>query len=122
MEDKIKIYNELCNIAFVNIFSLGKENNIIYFKDFNSSNKSHLCLYEMSKAAAAIWEYNIYFENKLFITLKNKLKLKAKKKFIISNDKNEGITCDDFIDNIEIKNNKIGYFSEIYEEFYKTGK
>lgn len=52
IEDKLRIYDEICGAAFVNLFTLSKESETIDFRFFDPTNEEHLFLLGVAKGLA----------------------------------------------------------------------
>lgn len=52
IEDKLRIYDEICGAAFVNLFTLSKESETINFRFFDPTNEEHLFLLGVAKGLA----------------------------------------------------------------------
>lgn len=52
IEDKLRVYDEICGAAFVNIFSLNKESDTIAFSPFDPKNEDHLFFLGVAKGLA----------------------------------------------------------------------
>lgn len=50
--DKLRKYDEICGAAFVNLFTLSKDNETIDFRFFNPTDKEHLFLLGVAKGLA----------------------------------------------------------------------
>lgn len=60
--DKFKKYDEICGIAFVNLFVLSKEGDIIGLAPFNPKNEEHLFLLGVAKGLASVLKKTVYVE------------------------------------------------------------
>ena len=52
--DKQKLFDEICGVAFVNVFSLSKCTDRIVISPFNHKNKEHLFLVNVAKGVGAV--------------------------------------------------------------------
>jgi hypothetical protein len=52
IEDKLRIYDEICGAAFVNLFSFSKESEVIAFSPFDPKNEDHLFFLGVAKGLA----------------------------------------------------------------------
>lgn len=52
IEDKLRIYDEICGAAFVNLFTLSKDSETIAFRFFNPKDEEHLFLLGVAKGLA----------------------------------------------------------------------
>lgn len=50
--EKLRIYDEICGAAFVNLFTLSKDGETIEFRFFDSKNEEHLFLLGVAKGLA----------------------------------------------------------------------
>lgn len=50
--EKLRIYDEICGAAFVNLFTLSKDNETIAFRFFNPKDEEHLFLLGVAKGLA----------------------------------------------------------------------
>ena len=52
IEDKLRVYDEICGAAFVNLFSFSKESEVIAFSPFDPKNEDHLFFLGVAKGLA----------------------------------------------------------------------
>ena len=81
MTEREKLFNELCNILLVNIYSKSKENQRIIFKNFDYDNLNHRLGLVVGLGVNAVFNFPIDIETGFFKFLKIKKDYK-KLKFI----------------------------------------
>lgn len=119
-----KKLDTIIQIAYANIFTLGKGGKKIVFTDFNPKNKSHLGLYFIALGAMNVFGYEIEYDFSFWKYLWFRLKRKEVKKYRMKKNNIFNIyfkSADKFINDIESVN-EIGLFEEIYYTYYERRK
>ena len=112
--DKI-IYTAVCNL-----YTLGKENKTICFKNFSFKDSSHLAMISIANIAHNVFNFSIKLKMSKFRLFFHKLKHHNIKFW--ESSKEDGIDIDDFIFHIEKAYNEPGAFVLIYLYYYYEGK
>lgn len=125
MMTDFKRLDGIINVAYTNIFTLGKTTKKIVFLNFNPKDEGHLALYFIAVGATNIFNIEIRYNFSFWKFLWFKIKHKEVKRY---RGKKDGIynicfkDVDDFIGYIENANNEKGVFKKIYNEYFKRSK
>ena len=118
-------YDALVNVAIINSYSLGKDNNCLLLYNINVKDKRHLAYIHIAGSVKDVFGIDVFVSKgvSIFDYWKICWKCKAKKwlKRIKVNPKTSYTLLDveDFVSHIEKANNKPGVFAEIYREYYE---
>lgn len=116
----------LVNVAFINLFSLGKSNQLLILSNINPKDKRHLACVHIAKLVKDIYGYDFYLPKNKFLTYwKISFKCKSGKWLKPIRKKNIGessikvIDMEDFISYMEKANKYVDGFADVYDEYYK---
>lgn len=123
-----KIYNDICGSAFVNLFTLSKNNQEIILSPFDIKNEEHLFLLCVAKGLGGVVEKDVCVNvsrrhlRKLNKGLKKEAHYRDVKDCDISKaiDPNEVLTF--MRDRAVVASGSKTVFVDIYQAFYKKGK
>ena len=114
--NQLKYYDEVVQVACINLYTLSKDIKKISLSNFNLKDKRHLCLLKISNLFSNLQDIELQL-NKNFIIrfyLNKKFELNIKK----CNNKNK-IDCEEFLSHIENAYKDKEVFEKIYDEYYK---
>lgn len=114
-----KIYNHLLNIAFINLYTLSKDNKKVILTNFSFNNKQHLLLLNIAKNLHNIYGYEIFVDDNFYNFIKYKIKHR-KDTFIHRNKKLIScINVDEFLNHITTAQNiDKNIWIKIYNDFF----
>lgn len=101
------------------IFLSSKEDCSIQLNNFSFKNKGHLAILSISGIAHDIFGFGVEIETGFFSYWFNNFKYKYRKFCKRSKANKKGINVENFIKEIEEKNEKPGIFSAIYNSYYE---
>ena len=119
-QEEYEILDKIVNVAFVNLFTISKNDNTIYFSEFDLNNDKHWALLNIARTYSdIILPCIICLEMPLIPFLKLRFKLKFKK-IRRSLQREPIMSCDHFIENIEKANKDIitDPFLKLTEYYY----
>ena len=118
MEQDYKTLDKIINAAFINLFTLSKKDNIIRFSKVRLKDEKHWALLNIIMLYCDLGEPNlVYLDMPLFSYWKLRRKTKRKNFKLVQGENNGGMTCDEFISNLEEANKQL-----IEEPFLKIAK
>lgn len=127
-EDTLRAYDEICGIAFINIFTLSKDYDKIVLAPFDAKNEEHLFLLYAAKGMAGVVEKDVYVDtNRLRLLGLNKgikkgWRIQKASKEDIAHAINPEEVLDYMREYAESLCGKNFNFGKIYREFYKRKK
>lgn len=112
--------DKVCEVAFINLYSISKNTSEIHLKDFSINDDGHLSLLYIAFLCANNFNFNLSVEMTLWDKLKLRFLKKIKIKFIRTQKEKKVIkNCNEIIEDIEKAQNYPNAFKEIYEAYYK---
>lgn len=118
MEQEYEILDKIINVAFVNLFTISKKDNIIRFSEVKFNDEKHWALLNLIALYSDLGEpISVYLDMPLFSYWKLRRKIKHKNFKRVTGHSNGGMTCDEFISNLEEANKQL-----IEEPFLKIAK
>lgn len=115
--DSQKKYDEFISIALINLFTLGKNNQILNFYNYQKDNDGHLAILHIASIARDVFNFQVKIRTSFFTYIK----LKYKHFSWLRRAKSNEIDIEQFVNFIENANNEKGIFAKIYQEYYKKG-
>lgn len=129
VEKVAQVYDELCNITYVNLYTLSKEKGRIILAPFEYDNKEHLFIAYIAKALGGISEKDVFLQTKRkYLRMIN---ANIKKEYHFQLAKNtmpeDAINPQEVLDFMRPYASQIAHednfdFGKIYEAFYETRK
>lgn len=127
-EELEKKYDEICGVAYVNLFTLSKPYSQINLIPFDAKNKEHLFLAYVAKGLGGIVEKNVYLSTSKFQLWKiNKGMHKNYKFKRIKNTEEGAINPEEVLEFMrpwasQLCQQENFNFGQIYDEFYNKKK
>lgn len=116
----------LVNVAFINFFTLGKDEPHILLNGIDINDKRHLACIHIAKLVSDMYGFNFYTDKNIIDHWKLSRKCKSKKWLKRINRKNMKsinklipVDIEDFVSHIENANDIMDGFAEVYDEYYK---
>lgn len=118
----IKELDNLMNVAFINFYTLGKDNIPICLYNVNVKDSRHLACIHIAKIIKDMYGFEFYLSNNIFNYWYLKWKCKIKKWLGYAKRKNnyKMVDMEDFVSHIEKANNQYGGFAKLYLEYFKV--
>ena len=116
--DSQKKYDKFVNIALTNLFTIGKDNQILNFYNHQKNNDGHLAILHIAGIARDVFNFQVKIRTSFFTYIK----LKYKYFSWLRRAKNNEIDIEQFIQFIENANNEKGIFKKIYQAYYKRNE
>ena len=98
------LLDRIVDVTYVNLYTISKDTNIIRLSKVNIKNDKHWALLNITSQVCTLLERTAYLDMPFFDYWKMQRRLKNKK---LKWHKNNGITCDQFINHIEDANAEI---------------
>ncbi len=112
------IKDEIVYTAYVNLYTLSKNNKAIYLNEFDPTNPSHRALYAIATMVSSNQNFKLYVGCGIFTYMQYKHEY-GKLAYARRKTLKLGLTCDEMIKHIENAYERPGVFVEIYNEYYK---
>ena len=112
--------DKVIHTAICNLYTLGKENKTICFKNFSFKDTSHLAMISIANITHDIFGFSIKLKMSKFKFFFHKLAHKNIKQWSATNE--DGIDITDFISHIEKAYNDPFIFALIYTLYYNERK
>ena len=111
------LLDRIVDVAYVNLYTISKDTQIIYLSKVNIKNPKHWALLNITSQACTLLDRIAYLDMPFFDYWKIQRYLKNKN---LKRHKNNGITCDKFISDIENANIEVitDPFTEIALLYY----
>ena len=100
--DYQKNYDKFVNIALTNLFTLGKNNQILNFYNYQKNNDGHLAILHIASIARDVFDFQVKIKTSFFTYIK----LKYKYFSWLKRTKTKGVDIEQFIQFIENANNE----------------
>lgn len=118
------LYDELCTICYINLFSKAMSENAINLKEFNIKDENHLFVFEIANLVSLNCKYPIHIDAKFIDRFRLYWRKRKATKFF-KKMKNSKIdrTVNDLLEHMYIncKLTDDNIFTKIYEAYYKKG-
>ena len=127
-KNKLKIYDDICGAAFVNIFTLTKDEEVIAIKGLNPKNKEHLFVLGVAKGLAGAFEKKVALDVSRFRLWKLNRKIDKDCRLIRLDEKSvtKYVQPDELLSFMREKAieayGKDFSFADIYKEYYARKK
>ena len=124
MENKQKIYDQVCSIAFANIYCAAMQNNRIVLSSFDAKNKDHLFVLGVARGASGALQKDLFIECSWWTLrkLNKKIPKSMRMKRANKDDANAAINTKDLIQFVRdvCAQSELGEvsFADIYDEYY----
>lgn len=127
MENKHKIYDQICGIAFANIYCSAKREGRIVLFSFDAKNKGHLFVLGVARGVCGALQTDLFIKCSWWTLhkLNKKIPKQMRMKRANKDDKNSAIDTNELLDFVrevcaETELSEIS-FADIYDEYY-SGK
>lgn len=127
MENKQKIYDQICGIAFANIYCSAKREGRIVLSSFDAKNKDHLFALGVARGVSGALQTDLFIECSWWTLRKLNKKIPEQMRMKRANrdDANSAIDTNellDFVREVCVGTELSGVsFADIYDEYY-SGK
>lgn len=127
-QEKLKIYDDICGRAFINVYSTVKDSEVVCISPFKYFNKEHRFVLSVAKGVAHIFGREIVVDASPFVVWLINRKIKDKECHVRRLKKREKNYCDprSLVEFMRpYCKQKLGdnfSFAQIYDEYYRVRK